>query len=99
MRIRRLGALGALAVLTALTLAPTANAAAPAPFGPACAPLDGALVCPTSSARVPSFDGVPLDVDVFLPPTGDGPFARIATFSATVSRLRVALPTRERRPG
>ena len=27
--------------------------------------------------RVPSFDGVPLDVDVTLPPTGDGPFPTI----------------------
>jgi fermentation-respiration switch protein FrsA (DUF1100 family) len=27
---------------------------------------------------VPSFDGVPLDVDVFLPPNGNGPFPTIA---------------------
>ena len=62
MRIRHLRALSAPAVLTALALTPTADAAAPAPFGRTCAPLDGALVCPTSSdaARVASFDGVPL---------------------------------------
>jgi fermentation-respiration switch protein FrsA (DUF1100 family) len=37
------------------------------------------LFCPTSSdaQRVPSFDGVPLDVDVTLPATGDGPFPTI----------------------
>src|ERR687885_924784 len=78
MRTRLLLALGALAAL--LTLPPSATAAPPAPFGHACAPADGALLCPTASdaARVPSFDGVPLDVDVFLPPTGDGPFPTIA---------------------
>ena len=37
------------------------------------------LFCPTSndSQRVPSWDGVPLDVDVTLPATGDGPFPTI----------------------
>ena len=101
MRTRAFRALSALTVLAGLALASPAAAAPPLPFGHTCAPLDGALACPTASdaARVPSFDGVPLDVDVFLPPTGDGPFPTIATFSVTVSRLRVALPTRERRPG
>src|SRR3954451_9851226 len=77
MRTRVLLALSALAVLT---LAPTAAAAPPLPFGHACAPREGALFCPTASdaARVPSFDGVPLDVDVYLPPAGDGPFPTIA---------------------
>src|SRR3954447_18370280 len=80
MRTRRLEALSALAALAALALAPTAAAAPPLPFGHACAPREGALYCPTAAdaARVPSFDGVPLDVDVFLPPTGDGPFPTIA---------------------
>src|SRR4051795_9165817 len=43
-------------------------------------PARRALYCPTAAdpARIPSFDGVPLDVDVFLPPTGDGPFPTIA---------------------
>ena len=56
-----------------------ASAAPPAPFGHACAPRDGALFCPTAddASRVPSFDGVPLDVDVWLPATGDGPFPTV----------------------
>jgi pimeloyl-ACP methyl ester carboxylesterase len=60
-------------------LAPSASAAPPAPFGHACEPRDGVLFCPTAddAARVPSFDGVPLDVDVWLPATGDGPFPTI----------------------
>lgn len=67
-------------VALATTFAPAASAAPPAPFGHACAPLDGALSCPAAddAARVPSFDGVPIDVDVWLPPTGDGPFPTIA---------------------
>jgi fermentation-respiration switch protein FrsA (DUF1100 family) len=57
-----------------------AQAAPPAPFGHVCAPQNGVLFCPTTSdaERVPSFDGVPLDVDVMLPSTGDGPFPTIA---------------------
>jgi fermentation-respiration switch protein FrsA (DUF1100 family) len=80
MRTRLLSALSALAGLVALTLAPAAAAAPPLPFGHACAPREGALYCPpaTDAARVASFDGVPLDVDVFLPPTGNGPFPTIA---------------------
>jgi pimeloyl-ACP methyl ester carboxylesterase len=59
--------------------APAALAAPPAPFGHACQPRDGALFCPTAddAARIPSFDGVPLDVDVWLPATGNGPFPTI----------------------
>jgi predicted acyl esterase len=66
--------------LAALAAPATATAAPPAPFGHDCAPKDGALFCPTTddAARVPAFDGVPLDVDVTLPPTGDGPFPTIA---------------------
>jgi fermentation-respiration switch protein FrsA (DUF1100 family) len=58
---------------------PAASAAPPAPFGHACTPRDGALFCPTAddASRVPSFDGVPLDVDVWLPATGDGPFPTV----------------------
>ena len=57
-------------------LAPAAHAAPPPPFGHACLPQNGVLFCPTASdaERVPSWDGVPLDVDVTLPPSGDGPF-------------------------
>ena len=80
MRTRTFRALSALTVVSGLALTAPAAAAPPLPFGHTCAPLDGALACPTASdaTRVPSFDGVPLDVDVFLPPTGDGPFPTIA---------------------
>lgn len=70
-----------LSVAVAVTgLVPAAaQAAPPSPFGHACAPQSGVLFCPTATdaARVPSFDGVPLDVDVTLPPSGDGPFPTI----------------------
>ena len=77
MRVRSL--VPCVAVALCAALAPSASAAPPAPFGHACAPRDGALFCPTAddAARVPSFDGVPLDVDVWLPATGDGPFPTI----------------------
>ncbi|MEA2403469.1 MAG: type transport system ATP-binding protein [Thermoleophilaceae bacterium] len=68
------------AVTTALlgfSLAPGASAAT-TPFGRACTPQDGTRFCAGSVAtRVPSWDGVPLDVDVTLPPAGDGPFPTI----------------------
>ena len=60
-----------------LLLVPASAAAAPPnPFGHVCSPQNGVLFCPTAddAQRVPSFDGVPLDVDVTLPVTGDGPF-------------------------
>jgi fermentation-respiration switch protein FrsA (DUF1100 family) len=42
-------------------------------------PQNGVLFCPaaTDADRVQSWDGVPLDVDVTLPPSGDGPFPTI----------------------
>jgi predicted acyl esterase len=75
MRVRPL----LLSIVLAAVLAPPASAAPPAPFGHACAPRDVALFCPTAddAARVKSFDGVPLDVDVWLPPSGNGPFPTI----------------------
>jgi predicted acyl esterase len=75
---RRVGVLVALGVAGLLAPA-TAHAAPPLPFGHACAPQDGVLFCPTATdaERVPSFDGVPLDVDVTLPASGDGPFPTI----------------------
>ena len=75
MRVRPL----LLFIVLAAVLAPPASAAPPAPFGHACAPRDGALFCPTAddASRVKSFDGVPLDVDVWLPATGNGPFPTI----------------------
>ncbi|HZB05684.1 MAG TPA: CocE/NonD family hydrolase [Thermoleophilaceae bacterium] len=71
---RTISAVAALAA--ASLLAPAAHAAPPPPFGHACLPQNGVLFCPTASdaERVPSWDGVPLDVDVTLPPSGDGPF-------------------------
>jgi hypothetical protein len=64
---------------TVVLAAPVANAAPPQPFGHACTPQDGVLFCPTADdgQRVASWDGVPLDVDVTLPATGDGPFPTI----------------------
>ncbi len=51
----------------------------PLPFGHACKAQDGVRFCPTETLaqRVPSFDGVPLDVDVTLPASGAGPFPTI----------------------
>ena len=56
--------------------APTASAAPAQVFGKvACAPQEGVVFCPGStSTRVPTFDGVPLDLNVTLPATGSGPY-------------------------
>lgn len=66
---------------------PAVAQADPAPFGHPCTTqADGTRFCPTTDAGpgrtvdgVPSFDGVPLDVDVTLPPAsaGNGPFPTI----------------------
>ncbi len=70
-------------VLAALSVAVPAGAQAQAlaPFGHACTAENGVRFCPTTDGAagqttdgVPSFDGVPLDVDVTLPATGNGPF-------------------------
>jgi hypothetical protein len=68
----------ALAALVTAVLAQPAAAIPPAPFGHACRGENGVRLCPAANdaQRVPSFDGVPLDVDVTLPPRGDGPFRR-----------------------
>lgn len=70
----------AAAVLGAV-LAPAAAAAAaePAPFGRTCVAQDGHRLCAGEGlgGRVPSWDGTPLDVDVRLPPTGDGPWPTV----------------------
>lgn len=62
-----------------LALVTPAHAAPPAPFGHECARENGVRFCPTASdaERVPSFDGIPLDVDVTLPRRGRGPFPTI----------------------
>jgi fermentation-respiration switch protein FrsA (DUF1100 family) len=51
----------------------------PEPFGHSCQAQIQVRFCPTTSRaeRVPTFDGVPLDVDVTLPAEGDGPFPTI----------------------
>jgi fermentation-respiration switch protein FrsA (DUF1100 family) len=82
--VRRLLILVGLAVAG---LALTANpVAAAAPFGHECATRpDGTRFCPTADGGpgetldgIPSFDGVPLDVDVTLPAKGDrGPYPTI----------------------
>ena len=64
---------------------PASAMAAPGPFGHACTTqADGTRFCPTTDGApgrtvdgVPTFDGVPLDVDVTLPAGGKGPFPTI----------------------
>lgn len=75
--LQRLALLGA-GALVLLVLAPAARAQ-PTPFGHSCSPQNGVRFCPTTdlAGRVKSWDGVPLDVDVTLPATGDGPFPTI----------------------
>ncbi len=74
---RRLVALTC-ALAIGLVVAPVA-AAASAPFGHSCTAQNGVRFCPTATLtqRVPSFDGIPLDVDVTLPASGQGPFPTI----------------------
>src|SRR3954447_17010395 len=78
---RRIPLLAAAVTAAALlALAPSAaSAATPLPFGHACTDQDGVRFCPTSdlASRVPSWDKTPIDVDVTLPATGDGPFPTI----------------------
>jgi hypothetical protein len=98
MRTRLPAALGAVAAL--LTAASAATAAPPAPFGHACAPREGALLCPTASdvargtaiatRRSPGFTLLGRDAPTYRSSNG--------SFGVTVSRLRVVLPTRECRP-
>src|SRR5205823_154861 len=76
-----------LSVVLLAGVLPAAARANPAPFGHACTTQSGGTrFCPTTDAGpgrtvdgVPSFDGVPLDVDVTLPPAtdGNGPFPTI----------------------
>lgn len=76
----RSGLVAATAVaLLALAGAAPAAGSASAPFGHACTAENGVRFCPTTdlASRVPSFDGVPLDVDVTLPEQGKGPFPTI----------------------
>ncbi|MEA2421073.1 MAG: type transport system ATP-binding protein, partial [Thermoleophilaceae bacterium] len=72
----------AIACLGVLVLAPPALAAPPKPLGLDCKDQNGVRFCQGdgSAQRVASWDGVPLDADVTLPPAsqGDGPFPAIA---------------------
>ncbi|HWD10938.1 MAG TPA: CocE/NonD family hydrolase, partial [Solirubrobacteraceae bacterium] len=82
MKLRRYAQVlcGSLFVCAALAAAPALAAAAEAkPFGHSCTAENGVRFCPTEtlSQRVPSFDGVPLDADVTLPASGEGPFPTI----------------------
>jgi predicted acyl esterase len=67
------------ALLACAVAAPAAQAkpkGEPKPFGHSCTAQDGVRFCPTGTLeeRVPTFDGVPLDADVTLPASGNGPF-------------------------
>jgi predicted acyl esterase len=72
-------AVSAIVMVATLALTADAFAAPPQPFGHACQAQNGVRFCPTTSRaeRVPTFDGVPLDVDVTLPAQGNGPFPTI----------------------
>jgi predicted acyl esterase len=82
MTVRRLAS--AVAVAAATTLATAGSALAlepPKPLGLDCNEQNGVRFCQGNggSQRAASFDGVPLDADVTLPPAsqGDGPFPTI----------------------
>jgi fermentation-respiration switch protein FrsA (DUF1100 family) len=81
MKMRRCTLLsGAMMAAIAVLAGGIASAQAePAPFGHACKAQNGVRFCPseTLAQRVHTFDGVPLDVDVTLPPSGTGPFPTI----------------------
>ncbi|HEX8742152.1 MAG TPA: CocE/NonD family hydrolase [Thermoleophilaceae bacterium] len=68
-----------LAALLALASPAAASASPDAPFGHACTAQNGVRFCPTASdeQRVPSFDGLPMDVDVTLPAGGTAPYPTI----------------------
>src|SRR5262245_21471837 len=69
----------ALVLIAGTLVARPDHALAQTPFGHACVAQNGVRFCPTLTLadRVPAWDGVPLDVDVTLPPSGTGPFPTI----------------------
>jgi len=71
--------LGVAVALTTTLVPALAGAAEPAPFGNPCTAQFGVRFCPATDLdqRVPSFDKVPIDVDVTLPATGAGPFPTV----------------------
>jgi hypothetical protein len=76
-RAARAGVFAVAAVMAAI--APAAANATPLPFGHPCTAQYGVRFCPTNelSDRVPTWDDVPIDIDVTLPPKGNGPFPTI----------------------
>jgi pimeloyl-ACP methyl ester carboxylesterase len=76
--MRRLAPFIAL-VAVALAVPAAASASPEAPFGHACTAQNGVRFCPTASddQRIPSFDGLPMDVDVTLPAAGTAPYPTI----------------------
>jgi dienelactone hydrolase len=84
-RSRRVVVLAGIACLASLLSGGTAHAAAgPQPFGHTCTlESTGVRFCPTpaptktSDELVPSWDGAPMQADVTLPATGDGPWPTI----------------------
>jgi hypothetical protein len=76
--MRKLATLVAGSCLALLGGAAT-QAQAADPFGHACVAQNGVRHCATRTLqdRVPSWDGIPIDVDVTLPATGSGPFPTI----------------------
>jgi hypothetical protein len=78
--VRRLLLVIALSSVAAGLSAPASSALGLAPFGHQCqAQPDGIRFCPTTDAGPgQTVDGVPLDVDVTLPPSGrPGPYPTI----------------------
>jgi predicted acyl esterase len=77
--MRRLLGVSIAAVTACVVLLFPSSAFAIAPFGHPCSAQNGVRFCPTTTLdqRVHTFDGVPLDVDVTLPPTGTGPWPSI----------------------
>ncbi|MGH2864269.1 MAG: alpha/beta fold hydrolase [Solirubrobacteraceae bacterium] len=74
-----LAVFGLLFSVALIALPAKALAGEPTPFGHACKAENGVRFCPTETLaqRVPSWDGVPLDVDVTLPASGSGPWPTI----------------------
>jgi dienelactone hydrolase len=70
---------GLLAAVTLCLAVPGPAHAALEPLGLACSFQNGVRFCPGNGTdqRIPSWDGTPLDADVTLPPTGNGPWPTI----------------------
>jgi predicted acyl esterase len=83
--MRRITAL--IGIAGALAFAPAAQAAIPSVFGgavPCTVAADGVRECGGSATTVPTFDGVPIDVNVAFPPAPasgpDGPYPLVMVF-------------------